>query len=215
VRRPRVLVRPRTDSRVVTSMMASPAATSPAVSRCTPGDGEEASAAGPSARQAVRGPLSGTGLGIAEELTAPGGSDKLPEPARAEAEPFRFGAAGTMTGNRPTALPAGTSVTMTRSTADAPRSGAAGGTAANALPAPAELVSEPPEAAVRDAERAERAELALEEGDRAELVRAVGEDDPECVGRVLAVGDAEWVGLALVVGDAEWAGLALAVADAE
>jgi hypothetical protein len=88
---------------------------------------------------------------MAEELAARGGSGELPEPARAEAEPIRFGAARTMTGNRPAALPAGTSVTMARSTAGAPRSGAAGGTAASglaALPAPAELVGEIPEAAV-------------------------------------------------------------------
>jgi hypothetical protein len=133
-------------------MMASPAATSPAVSMCIPGEAEEASAAGPSARQAVRAPLSGAGLGMAEELAARGGSGGLPEPARAEeAEPFRFGAARTMTGNRPAALPAGMSVTMACSTPDAPRSGAAGGTAASglaALPAPAELVGEAPEAAV-------------------------------------------------------------------
>jgi hypothetical protein len=126
-------------------MTASPAATSPAVSTCTPGEAEEASAAGPSACQAVRGPLSGAGLGVAEELAARGGSGEFPEPARAEAEPFTFGAARTMTGNRPAALPAGMNVTMARSTAEAPTSGAAGGTAASglaALPAPAELAGE-------------------------------------------------------------------------
>jgi hypothetical protein len=87
---------------------------------------------------------------MTEELAARGGSGELPEPARAEAEPFRFGAAKTMTGNRSAALPAGMSVTMACSTADAPRSGAAGGTAASglaALPAPAELAGETAEAA--------------------------------------------------------------------
>jgi hypothetical protein len=44
-------------------------------------------------------------------------------------------------------------------------------------------------------------------------VRAVGEDDAECVGLALAVGDAECVGLALAVGDAEWVELGLADGD--
>jgi hypothetical protein len=56
-----------------------------------------------------------------------------------------------MTGNRPAAFPAGMSVTIACSTADAPRSGAAGGTAASglaALLAAPELLGETPEAAV-------------------------------------------------------------------
>ncbi len=165
----------RTDSRVVTSMMASAAATSPAASTCISGEPEEASAAGSSSRQDVRGPPSGAGLGSAEELPARGGSEKVPEPVCAAAVPFRFGPAGTMTGNRPAALPAGMTVTMARSKAGAPWSSTPGGTAANrpaAFCAPAEPVGETPEAAVR-------AGLVLEEGSRAGLALAVGDGDAE------------------------------------
>jgi hypothetical protein len=213
-------VRLRTDSRVITSRMASAAATSPAVSTCITGELEEASAAGPSSCQAVREPPSGAGLGIAEEPPVRGGSEKVPEPVRvAAAVLFRLGPAGTMIGNRSAALPAAMTVTMARSKADAPWSGSAGGTAADRLTAVcalAEPAGERPEAAVRDAERAG---LVLEEGDRAGLALAVGEGDAEWVGLALAVGDGdvEWVGLALEVGDgdAEWVGLALADGDGD
>ena len=142
----------------------------------------------------------------------------LPAPARVLAVLFRVGAAtaGVMTGNRPAAFPAAMTVVMMRFTSAAGIA-AAGGTAGNrpaALSAlmiiPVVLVmagigpggsaelgrdasaapAEPAGEAAADGGRdADRAGLALDEGDRVGLALRVGE------------GDAEWAGVALADGD--------------
>ncbi len=142
----------------------------------------------------------------------------LPAPARVLVVLFRVGAAtaGVMTGNRPAAFPAAMTVVMMRFTSAAGIA-AAGGTAGNrpaALPAlmiiPVVLVmagispggsaelgrdvpaapAEPAGEAAADGGRdADRAGLALDEGDRVGLALRVGDGDAERAGVALAVGD--------------------------
>jgi hypothetical protein len=220
-------------------MMASATAMSTTASACHPGEAAEASAAGPALRSAARGPVAGTGLGVAVELTPGGRSAGLPVPVRVLVALFRFGAApaaGVMTGNRPAAFPAAMTMVMMRFRAAAGIA-AAGGTAGNrpaALSAlmiipvtvgmagtgpggSAEPDRDPPAASAERAGEAradgvrdaDRAALTLDEGDRVGLSLRVGD------------GDAEWVGVTLADGDsdAEWVGVTLAdgdgVADAD
>ncbi len=142
----------------------------------------------------------------------------LPAPARVLVVLFRVGAAtaGVMTGNRPAAFPAAMTVVMMRFTSAAGIA-AAGGTAGNrpaALSAlmiiPVVLVmagispggsaelgrdvpaapAEPAGEAAADGGRdADRAGLALDEGDRVGLALRVGDGDAERAGVALAVGD--------------------------